>query len=54
MVQVGNETVMTWSSTQQVITLSSGEAEYYGMVKGPSHAIGIRSMLADVGGKVRY
>ena len=25
--------IKTWSATQQVIALSSGEAEYYGMVK---------------------
>jgi len=32
-----------------VIALSSGEAEYYGMVKGASMALGVRSMLADLG-----
>ena len=29
--------------------MSSGEAEYYGSVKGSSHAMGIRSLAADVG-----
>ena len=48
-IQVGNHVVKSWSSTQQVIALSSGEAEYYGMVKGASHAIGVRNMLKDWG-----
>ena len=33
----------------QVIALSSGEAEYYGMVKGASNALGLQSMLHDIG-----
>jgi len=32
-----------------VIALSSGEAEYYGLVKGGSVGIGIQSMLLDMG-----
>ena len=42
-------TVKAWSTTQAVIALSSGEAEYYGLVKGSSHAMGIRSLAADMG-----
>ena len=45
----GSHCIKTWSSSQQVIALSSGEAEYYGMVKGASNALGLRSMLEDVG-----
>ena len=41
--------VKTWSTTQQVIALSSGEAEYYGMVKGACNAMGIRGMFQDMG-----
>ena len=33
--------------------MSSGEAEYYGMVQGASIASGIRSMLADMGVDVK-
>ena len=33
-VLLGNHAVKSWSSTQAVIALSSGEAEYYGLVKG--------------------
>ena len=31
------------------VALSSDEAEYYGMVKGASMALGISSMLRDLG-----
>ena len=48
-VQLGNHTLKTWSLTQAVIALSSGEAEYYGLVKDASFGIGIRNMLADFG-----
>ena len=46
---LGNHVVKTWSSTQNVYALSSGEAEYYAMVKCCSMAIGLRSMLRDLG-----
>merc|ERR1711873_396536 len=42
-----------WSSTQAVIALSSGEAEYYGIVKGSSVGLGARSLLSDLGCSVR-
>ena len=29
--------------------MSSGEAEYYGMVKGASYSLGIKSMASDLG-----
>ena len=45
-------TVKTWSTIQTVVALSSGEAEYYGMVKGGSQAIGFVNMLCDLGVKV--
>ena len=37
------------SSTQPTINLSSGEAELHGIAKACSHAIGIKSVLADLG-----
>ena len=37
----------SWSTTQKITALSSGEAEYYAIVKGASQGIGIRSMLED-------
>ena len=38
--KLGKHTIRTWSLTQVVIALSSGEAEYYGMVKGASFSLG--------------
>ena len=40
------------STTQGIIALSSGEAEYYGIAKGTAIAIGIRNLLADIGVQV--
>ena len=46
---MGHHVVKTWCCTQSVIALSSGEAEYYGLVKGASVGLGIKAMLADLG-----
>ena len=43
----GDHIIKSWSTTQSVIALSSGEAEYYGMVKGASVGLGIQSVLRD-------
>jgi chemotaxis response regulator CheB len=45
----GSHSVKSWSTTQQVIALSSGEAEYYSMVKGGSMGLGIQAMARDLG-----
>ena len=45
----GNHIVKSRSTTQQVIALSSGEAEYYGMAKRGSMGLGIRAMAIDLG-----
>ena len=47
--KLGNHMLKGWSITQAVIALSSGEAEFYGIVKGASIGLGIRSILADLG-----
>ena len=47
MITIGDHVIKTWSTTQTTIALSSGEAEYYGIVRGASLALGVRSMLAD-------
>ena len=39
----------TWSTTQTVVALSSGEAEYYAALKGASQGLGMQSMLAELG-----
>ena len=38
-----------WSVTQKTVTLSSGEAELGGVVKGASEALGLRSLARDLG-----
>ena len=40
-----NRSDMMIFPTQTVIATSSGEAEYYGMVKGASQALGIAAMI---------
>ena len=46
---IGTHLIKSWSTTQAVIALSSGEAEFYGIVKGASVGKGLRSVLADLG-----
>ena len=41
--------IKTWSATQAVISLSSGEAEFYGVVRAAGIALGHRSLLEDLG-----
>ena len=48
-VMLGSHNVKMWSVNQAVIALSSGEAEYHGMVKGASTGLGIKGMLIDMG-----
>ena len=48
-VRLGGHCIKMWSSTQKSIALSSGEAEYYALVKGGSIGIGVSSMLSDFG-----
>lgn len=43
----------SWSTTQAVVAISSGEAEYYVALKGASLALGFRSMAADLGENVK-
>ncbi len=45
----GKHCIKSWSTTQAVIALSSGEAEYYGVVKGGSVLLGAISMAKDLG-----
>ena len=50
---LGEHLVKGWSVTQAVIAFSSGEADYYGIVKGSSVGLGARSVLRDLGHNVR-
>ena len=48
-IQLGEHVTKIWSSTQNVIALSSGEAEYYALVKAGSQGLGFQAMLRDLG-----
>ena len=49
-IMFGSHCLKSWSLTQKLIALSSGEAEYYGLVKSGSQGIGIRALLGgDLG-----
>ena len=39
----------SWSSTQAVVALSSGEAELYALVKASSEGLGFQSIARDLG-----
>ena len=42
---IGKHCLRTWSSTQLSVTLSSGEAEYYGLVKAAGAGLGHQSLM---------
>ena len=48
-IRLGRHVIKTWSSTQSLIALSSGEAEYYALVKGACQGMGIKSLMLDLG-----
>ena len=50
---VGSHVVKGWSTTQSVVALSSGEAEYYGMVRGAATGLGMKAVMKDLGLEAR-
>ena len=46
---VGSHPIKAWSSTQASVALSSGEAEYYGLVRGVGIGLGIKALYKDIG-----
>jgi hypothetical protein len=48
---MGSHLIKSWSSTQKTISLSSGEAELYAMVKGVGTGLGLQQYLVDMGVK---
>ncbi len=42
-----------WSVTQKAVTLSAGEAELAGVVRGASEGCGLQSLAADLGVKLK-
>ena len=51
-IQLGEATVKTAAKGQAVIALSTGEAEYYGLISTASTALGEQAMMADWGIKL--
>ena len=49
LIRLREHTLKTWSVTQSIVTLSSGEAEYYGLVRGGSVALGTKGLMGDLG-----
>jgi len=45
----GRHLIKHWSSTQKTVTLSSGEAELAGLVKGSAEGLGLASLGLDLG-----
>ena len=48
-VTIGNHVVESWSKTQALIALSSGESELYAALKAAAETLGVIAMLADFG-----
>ena len=52
LVVLGGGVVKSWSKTQGPVALSSGEAEYYSMVKGTIEGMGLQTLSRDLGWQV--
>ena len=50
---LGGHCIKTWSTTQATVALSSAEAELYALTKGASQALGLMSLLDDLGQAVK-
>ncbi len=46
---LGKHTIKHWASTQPSVSLSSGEAEFNGVVRGAGVGLGYQSLLRDLG-----
>ena len=46
---LGGHLLKSWSTTQSQISLSSGEAEFYGVVRASGIGLGFKSLLEDLG-----
>ena len=47
-IMLGNHPLKQCANTQSVVSLSSGEAEYYGCVRAGSATMGYKSLLEDL------
>ena len=50
---MGDGVVKTWSSTQTTIAQSSGEAEYYALVRAAAEGLGMQSVMRDLGWEMK-
>ena len=46
---LGQHLLKSWSSTQTAVSLSSGEAKFYGVVKASGIGLGYQALLEDLG-----
>merc|ERR1712024_271819 len=46
---MGRHAIKHWSSTQPSVSLSSGESEFYGLVRASGQALGYQALLRDLG-----
>ena len=46
---LGKHVIKTWSATQSSVSLSSGEAEFNGVVRGAGMGLGFQSLMRDLG-----
>ncbi len=49
---LGSHLIKPWSSTQGQISLSSGESEFYGVVRASGIALGFQALMRDLGFKI--
>ena len=52
-VMLGRHTIKHWSATQASISLSSGEAEFAGVIRGAGQGLGYQALLKDLGVNAR-
>ena len=48
-VMLGSHCIKHWSSTQSSVALSSGEAEFAGVIRGAGQGLGYKALLQDLG-----
>ncbi len=48
----GSHCIKTHSRTQETIALSSGESEFYGIVKAAAMGLGVKALMEDLGVEV--
>ena len=52
-IMIGRHAIKHWSSTQASVALSSGEAEFAGVVRGSGQGLGYQALLRDFGVEAR-